>query len=233
MGKIQPPPIFFKVRTIPEVCKFCGAPLHNDLCERCHVLYETQEDPPTNSNLTEKAPLVFGGKTPHAVFLHLVKSQQPYNGVSVSIEPALDIKPWPTEPAEEEPATPKVFRKTITFKMTEKDKRAFKRMMRKHKKLPRKLKKALHHVGFFKTPMERIETEHGAAYKQTVGFAPKDGYPCTKWVKRACLKLKSEAIFVIERQFSAENYKQRGPHSDLIHPTSNLTTEQLKNSKLK
>lgn len=170
---------------------------------------------------------------PRAIFHPLVRVPKPPHGVSVAIEPALDIKPWPTEPAEEDPATPKVFRKTFSLKMTEKDKRAFKRMMRKHKKLPRKLKKALHHVGFFKTPMERIETENGAAYKQTVGFAPKDGYPCTKWVKRACLKLKSEAIFVIERQFSADNYKQRGLHSDLIHPTSNLTTEQLKNSKLK
>lgn len=178
-----------------------------------------------NSNLTEKAPLVFGGKTTHAVLLPLVKSQHPYNGVSVHIEP-LDIKPWPTEPAEEEPATPKVFRKTITFKMTEKDKRAFKRMMRKHKKLPRKLKKALHHVGFFKTPMERIETEHGAAYKQTVGFAPKDGYPCTKWVKRACLKLKSEAIMLMQMQFSAENYKQRGRHSYFIPQTPNQTQHE-------
>ena len=201
MGKIQPPPVIFKVRTIPEVCKFCGEPLHNDMCERCHVKYETQEGPTTNSNLTEKAPLVFGGKTPQAVFIPLVKSQQPYNGVSVSIEPALDIKPWPTEPAEEEPATPKVFRKTFTFKMTKKDQQAFKRLMRKQSKVPRKLKKALRHVGFFQLPMERVETQNGVAFKQTTWFGPKDGYPCTKWVNRACLKLKANAMLIIERQF--------------------------------
>lgn len=151
----------------------------------------------------------------------------------------IDPKPWPTDGIEggeafaNESEEPKVFTKSFTFKMSEKANREFKRFMKRSSKLPRKLKKALKHVGFFRLPMERVETENGVAFKQTFGFGPKDGYPCTKWVKRACLKLKSEAIFVIERQFSAENYKQRGPHSDLIHPTSNLTTEQLKNSKLK
>ena len=113
----------------------------------------------------------------------------------------MDINPWPTEPDEEEPAQPMVFHNSVTIKLTKKDKLAFKRLMRKQSKVPRKLKKALKHVGFFKLPMEEIETENGLSYKQTVGFGPKDGYPCTKWVNRACLKLKTNAILIIERQF--------------------------------
>lgn len=116
-----------------------------------------------------------------------------------------DINPWPTEPDEEELAQPMVFHNSVTFKMTKKDQQAFKRLMRKQSKVPRKLKKALKHVGFFKLPMERIETQNGVAFKQTVGFGPKDGYPCTKWVKRACLKLKAESMIIIEKQLKTHN----------------------------
>ncbi len=116
-----------------------------------------------------------------------------------------DINPWPTEPDEEELAQPMVFHNSVTFKMTKKDQQAFKRLMRKQSKVPRKLKKALKHVGFFKLPMERIETENGIGFKQTVGFGPKDGYPCTKWVNRACLKLKAESMIIIEKQLKTHN----------------------------
>lgn len=133
-----------------------------------------------------------------------------------------DIKTWPTEPDEQEPATPLVFNNTVTFKMSKKTACNFKHLMKRSSKVPRKLKKALKHVGFFKLPMERIETENGVAFKQTAGFGPKDGYPCTKWVNRVCLKLKANAIINIVRQISAENYKQRGPHSN-TQPI-NLTT---------
>ncbi len=111
-----------------------------------------------------------------------------------------DINPWPTEPDEEEPAQPMVFHNSVTFKMTKKDKLAFKRLMRKHNKVPRKLKKALKHVGFFTGEMRRFETENGSGFEQTAWFGPKDGYPCTKWVNRACQKLKANAILIMERQ---------------------------------
>ena len=150
---------------------------------------------------------------PRAILMDLKTGQQ----FDVNLQS--DIQPFPTEPAEEAPAAPLVFHKTVTFKATKKDKLAFKRLMRKSNKVPRKLKKALRHVGFFRLPMERVETENGFAFKQTVGFGPKDGYPCTKWVNRACLKLKANAIYIIERQFSAENYKQRGRHSYIL-PTN-------------
>ena len=125
----------------------------------------------------------------------------PKTGQRFDVNLQSDINPWPTEPAEEEPAQPMVFNKTFTFKLPKKDSLVFKRMLRRQNKVPRKLKKALKHVGFFKLPMEEIETENGLSYKQTVGFGPKDGYPCTKWVNRACLKLKTNAILIIERQF--------------------------------
>lgn len=134
-----------------------------------------------------------------------------------------DISIWPTE-SKEEPSQPEVYTKTVTFSLPKikatKQRKLIRNLTLTDKtKIPRKLKKALRHVGFFRLPMERIETENGFAFKQTVGFGPKDGYPCTKWVNRACLKLKANAIYIIERQFSAENYKQRGPHSYIL-PTN-------------
>ena len=144
-------------------------------------------------------------------------------GQMIEATPLTEIapKPWPIDDINE-PEPPKVFTNTVTFKMSKKAARDFKRLMKRSGKVPRKLKKALKHVGFFKLPMERVETQNGVAFKQTVGFGPKDGYPRTKWVNRACLKLKAKAIYIIGRQISAENYKQRGPHSYLQPPTSNL-----------
>lgn len=127
-------------------------------------------------------------------------------GFLIPKDQIIDPKPWPTDDIEgaeafvNESEEPKVFTKTFTFKMTKKDTLAWKRMFRRQNKLPRKLKKALRHVGFFQLPMERVEIENGVAFKQTVGFGPKDGYPCTKWVNKACLKLKANAIYIIERQ---------------------------------
>lgn len=146
-------------------------------------------------------------------------------GLLIPKDQIIDPKPWPTDDIEgaeafaNESEEPKVFTNTVTFKMSKKATRDFKRLMKRSVKVPRKLKKALRHVGFFRLPMERVETENGFAFKQTVGFGPKDGYPCTKWVNRACLKLKANAIYIIERQFSAENYKQRGRHSYIL-PTN-------------
>ena len=79
---------------------------------------------------------------PRAILMDLKTGQQ----FDVNLQS--DIQPFPTEPAEEAPAAPLVFHKTVTFKATKKDKLAFKRLMRKSNKVPRKLKKALRHVGF-------------------------------------------------------------------------------------
>lgn len=127
-------------------------------------------------------------------------------GILIPKDQIIDPKPWPTDDIEgaeafvNESEEPKVFNKTVTFTMSKKDTLAWKRMLRRQNKLPRKLKKALRHVGFFQLPMERVETENGVVFKHTVGFGPKDGYPCTKWVNRACLKLKAESMIIIEKQ---------------------------------
>ena len=39
-------------------------------------------------------------------------------------------------------------------------------------------------------------------------------------------KIKANAILIIERQISAENYKQRGPHSYFIPQTPNQTQHE-------
>lgn len=138
-------------------------------------------------------------------------------GQMIEATPLTEItpKPWPIDDIETEtdPEPPMIFTNTVTFKMSKKAARDFKRLMKRSGKVPRKLKKALKHVGFFKLPMERVETQNGVAFKQTVGFGPKDGYPCTKWVNRACLKLKANAILIIKRQIKTDTTLHRNPLS--------------------
>ncbi len=120
-------------------------------------------------------------------------------GQIIEATPLTEIapKPWPTDDISE-PEPPMVFTNTVTFKMSKKAARDFKRLMKRSGKVPRKLKKALKHVGFYKLPMERIETENGIGFKQTVGFGPKDGYPCTKWVRKAIAKIQRSVQCNIE-----------------------------------
>ena len=131
---------------------------------------------------------------PRAIFHPLVRVPKPPHGVSVSIEPAMDIKSWPTEPAEEAPAEPKVFRKTISLKMTEKDKRAFKRAMRRHCKIPRKLKKACRHIylpyskpTIYDTVRQPDGTVSCIGYVS--GYRIKPGFPHTKWARKALARI--------------------------------------------
>lgn len=131
---------------------------------------------------------------PRAIFFPLIKRYQLPKGVSFTIEPAMDIKPWPTEPAEEEPATPQVFRKTFSFKMTEKDKRDFKRAMRRHCKILRKLKKASRHIylpysnpSIYDTVRKPDGTVCSIGYVS--GYRIKPGYPHTKWARKALAKI--------------------------------------------
>lgn len=155
-------------------------------------------------------------------------------GQMIEATPLTEItpKPWPIDDieTETEPEPPKSLTLSGTFtlktKMKANQRRKLIRALSGKQKLPRKLKKALKHVGFFKLPMERVETQNGVAFKQTVGFGPKDGYPMTKYVNRACLKLKAQAIMLMQMQFSAENYKQRGPHSYFIPQTPNQTQHE-------
>ena len=131
-------------------------------------------------------------------------------GQMIEATPLTEIipKPWPIDDieTETEPQPPKslTFSGTFTLKtkMNANQRRKLIKALSGKQKLPRKLKKALKHVGFFQLPMERVETQKGVAFKQTVGFGPKDGYPCTKWVNCACLKLKAQALMLIQRELN-------------------------------
>lgn len=136
---------------------------------------------------------LFAAIQPKALFIPLVKARRPPHGISMPFEP-IDIKPFPTEPSEEEPAEPKVFRKTITFKMTEKDKRAFMRTMRRHCKIPRKLKKAGRHIylpyskpTIYDTVRQPDGTVSCIGYVS--GYRIKPGYPHTKWARKALARI--------------------------------------------
>lgn len=136
----------------------------------------------------------FAAALPRAIFYPLIKRHQPPKGVLVSIEPMMDIKPWPTEPAEEAPAEPLVFRKTFSFKMTEKDKRAFKRAMRRHCKIPRKLKKACRQIYLpYSKPTIHDVVRQPDGTVCCIGFVSgyriKPGYPHTKWARKALAKI--------------------------------------------
>lgn len=144
---------------------------------------------------------VFFGAMPRAIFVPLVKAYKPPQGVSVFIDP-IDIKPWPTEQAEEEPATPQVFCKTFSFKLKEKDKQNFKRMMRRHCKIPRKLKKACRHI--YLPHSEPTIPDVVRKPDVTVccmgfvsGYQIKPGYPHTKWARKAIENINRKIEFNI------------------------------------
>ena len=63
--------------------------------------------------------------------------------------------------------------------------KSFRRLHRKSIKLPRKLKKAFRHIGLFEDPIVFYQDENGVSCKQAFWFGPKNGYPKTKWIKKA------------------------------------------------
>ena len=135
-------------------------------------------------------PKTFAGALPlpQAVLIPLVKAHQPPQGVSVFIEPVMDINPWPTEPAEEEPAQPMVIHNSFTFNMPKKKAQAIKRELRRQTevKLPRKLKKACKHIRV-ETPVVVAKRPGEDKHKIFAGLCmfTINGYPQTKWVLKA------------------------------------------------
>ena len=131
-------------------------------------------------------------------------------GQMIEATPLTEItpKPWPIDDieTETEPEPPKSLTLSGTFtlktKMKANQRRKLIRAFSGKQKLPRKLKKALRHVGFFTGEMKRIETANGFGYEQDAWFGPKDGYPWTKYVNRACLKLKAQALMLMQRKLN-------------------------------
>lgn len=98
------------------------------------------------------------------------------------------FKPWPTEQAEEEPAPRTVYNKTFTVKISKKAKMAFKKLLKRQKKMPRKLKKACHHLHYMNNQVIIEHTDERPFRYEIVGyqgFIQNDGYPRTKWIRKA------------------------------------------------
>ena len=115
------------------------------------------------------------------------------------------VTPWPIDDNDcmeyDEKQNPLNFTIDFTIRkpMKSNQRRKLIRALSGKQKLPRKLKKALRHVERIEMPIQRIETENGFAFEKTIAFGPKDGYPLTKWVNRACLKLKAAAIQILTK----------------------------------
>lgn len=98
------------------------------------------------------------------------------------------FKPWPTEQAEEEPALRTVYNKTFTVKISKKARVAFKKLLKRQKKMPRKLKKACHHLHYMNNQVIIEHTDERPFRYEIVGyqgFIQNNGYPRTKWIRKA------------------------------------------------
>lgn len=141
--------------------------------------------------------MVIPGGLPRGILIPKDKVIMPQNGVQVFIDP-IDINPWPTEPDEQEPESPMVFHNNVTFTLSKKGNekafRAFKRLIRKDKKVPRKLKKALRHIYLpYSKPIvyDPVKKPDGTVCCTgfVSGYQIKPGYPHTKWARKAIRKI--------------------------------------------
>lgn len=121
-------------------------------------------------------------------------------GNQIHVEPVTPISPWPTETDEEEPATPMVLQKTFTIKMPKKIQKAFTRLLKNTQKLPRKLKKACRHIKMETMFKSNFMGKYERKVIGTVWFHTKDGYPYTKYVRRAISKAHSKMRDAIRRE---------------------------------
>ena len=135
-------------------------------------------------------------------------------GQMIEATPLTEIypKPWPIDDieieTETEPEPPKSLTLSGTFtlktKMKANQRRKLIRAFSGKQKLPRKLKKACKHIQMVtevKTP--EIQTQdHFFSFYTIVNFRTEDGYPYTKWVRKAIgeatYKLNKEQRRVLE-----------------------------------
>lgn len=110
-------------------------------------------------------------------------------GKQVKLNLAEPVKPWPTfEPGGYVNDTPcQEFSGEIVVKIKNAPTfRQFQKLLKRRSKLPRKLKKAVKHIQLV-TPIGVIEKtkEHTYQVIATEYFKTKNGYPYTKWVRKA------------------------------------------------
>lgn len=117
-------------------------------------------------------------------------------GQMVEATPMTEIvpKPWPKDDIEgdeaflNEPEPPKTLTFSGTFtlkKINANQRRKLIRALSGKQKLPRKLKKALKHLEYKGPRFEEIKTPNGVGAFAHMGIGPKDGYPYTKWIRKA------------------------------------------------
>lgn len=118
-------------------------------------------------------------------------------GQMIEATPLTEItpKPWPIDDINE-PEPPKVFTNTVTFKMSKKAARDFKRLMKRSGKVPRKLKKALKHFELKEPRFEEIKMPNGVGSIAHMEIGPKEGYPHTKWIWKAVHLLRKRMAIV-------------------------------------
>lgn len=114
------------------------------------------------------------------------------------MEPVIPISTWPTETADEESETAKVFRHKVTFsiKIPKKKQRFF---LKKHlfiTKLPRKLKKGVRHLEDTEIGDFFVENKDGAIIHKSplMHFRIKKGYPHTKWAKKGLRMINTRVV---------------------------------------
>ena len=120
--------------------------------------------------------------------------------------PCVDLSTITDDDTETEQEPLNVFKSTVTFKlpkMKETKRRKMLRALIGKPKLPRKLKKALKHlyVGFPHEKVEKAPVGHSTVALEPLGT--KDGYPRTRWVRRAEKHIRKQFV-VIEKTNSKQ-----------------------------
>ena len=98
----------------------------------------------------------------------------------------------------EETQIPKTFTHNGAIKLSEKYAQSIKRAIRKSQKIPRKLKNALRHIELVTGPIINEETEHGIRFTQRLYIRTKEGYPTTKWVRKAMAIIKKQYAMIMK-----------------------------------
>ena len=144
--------------------------------------------------MPDKFPIDFQPRQFNAVLISKETGQSIPAIAEDWLNASITPEPLPVDEIKDEPTTPLVFQKSFTVKIPKKDQRAFKRMLRGGRKFPRKLKKAGKHIQMV-TEVKTIENQtqdHFFGSYAVVYFRTKDGYPYTKWVRKAIWKATHE-----------------------------------------
>ena len=131
-------------------------------------------------------------------------------GQMIEATPLTEIapKPWPIDDIEieTEPEPPKSLTLSGTFtlktKMKANQRRKLIRALSGKQKLPRKLKKAFKHLEYKRPRFEEIKMPNGVGSIAHMEIGPKEGYPHTKWIRKAVNLLRKRMAIVrkIRRQ---------------------------------